>query len=106
MTREEAQVIIDQYVANPNENQLYVFYISYPDNYDVSLNSILQGVVDIPSLYANNRIVGFVMKNYEQGKAGQIINIKLDDINGASDLIYKDGYSIDTFIGGLQVLFD
>ena len=106
MTREEVQVIIDQYVANPNENQLYVFYISYNDDSNVSLNSIFQCVVDIPSLYANNHIVGFAIKNYEQGKVADILNISSDDASSLSELIYKNGYSVDAFIGGLQVVFD
>lgn len=103
MTGEEVQAIIDQYIANPNENQLYVFYISCDKNSAISHYSIYQCVVNIPLLYDNRNVVGFVMNNYEQGKIANIKNITLDDASSLSDLIYKNGYSVHTFIGGLQV---
>lgn len=112
ITKNEAQLLINNYLQDPNNNQLYTFYLLIGYTLELSKVGIYQCFVDIPSLYMNEENVGFVLNpaissdvnNFKIASLKILDSTNFSGIAGGIDFV--EGYSEETFIGGIWVSFN
>lgn len=113
MTGSEVQQLIDQFLSNPSENQVYIFdYITiyYDGDFEGNIISTNKIFIDIPllynaTIYSYNEPVGSTIYNYQQESPNYRTPyiIGSDHVEKLQTYDFHNGYSAQDFLNGIRM---